>query len=93
MDRFTIYFLLTVPLYFLLLHVAILPALRSVSVKVQGTAFTYRLRGQSSSQTDPPYARYDLLWSFLANAVALLVALIPFGIIETLGYGSRWFGT
>lgn len=92
MDRFTIYFLLTVPLYFLLLHVAILPALRSVSVKVQGTAFTYRLRGQSSSQTDPPYARYDLLWSFLANALTLTVSVLPFAIIETLGFGVRWFG-
>ncbi len=92
MDRFTIYLLITVPLYFLLLHAAIIPALRNISARVQGSQFTYRLRGQSSSETDPSHAKFDLLWSFLANALALVVSVIPFAVIETLGYGARWFG-
>jgi hypothetical protein len=93
MDRRTIYFFITVTLYFLLLHKAILPALKKFSIRVQGAPFDYRLRGSSAEKDRPKHAKYDMLWSFLANALALIVSMIPFGIVEELGYGAVWFGT
>ena len=93
MDRFTIYFFMTVPLYFLLLHKAILPALKKFSIRVQGAPFAYRLIGSSAETDRPKHAKYDMLWSFLANAIALILSMTPFGIVEELGYGAVWFGS
>ena len=92
MDRFTLYFLLAVPLYFGLLHLVILPILQKASRRIQGTGFTHRLQAGARSNTKSPHEKYDLIWSFLANALALALSLLPFGILEELGYSPSWFG-
>ncbi len=92
LDRFTLYFLLTVPLYFGLLHLAILPLLQKASVRIQGTRFTHRLQAGAASKTKSPFEKYDLGWSLLANVLALILAFIPFVVIEELGCCGGWFG-
>ncbi len=91
-DRFVVYFLLTVPLYFGLLYRVVIPVMRKVSVRVQGTSFTYRLKPNVPTKTPPQYAKYDIAWSFAATFIAFVLSMIPFGIIEETGLGSRWFG-
>ena len=92
MDRFTVYLFLAIPLYFGFLHLAILPLLQKLSLCLQGTMFTYRLQPGVPSETPEPYKKYDIFWSFGANALALILSFIPLGIIEELGYGKQWFG-
>jgi hypothetical protein len=82
MDRVTLYFLLTIPLYFGLLHLLILPILQRVSLRIQGVKFTHRLQAGAPSDTKPPYGKFDLVWSFLANMLALTLSFLPLFIFD-----------
>ena len=90
-DRFVIYFLITVPLYFGSLYWVVLPVMRRVSVRIQGTSFTYRLKPNEPTKTPPKYAKYDIAWPFVATLIAFVLSVIPFGIIEETGLWNRWF--
>jgi hypothetical protein len=91
-DRFFIYFVVSVVLYILLLFFVVLPLMRTVSERVQGVAFTYRLQGNQPTKTPPEYAKYDILWSAAATFLTFLLAVIPAGIFEESGLADRLFG-
>ena len=91
-GRFLIYFFLTLPIYFGLLFWVVNPLLKKFAVRVQGAAFSYRLRPTEPTNTPGKLAKYDYYWSAVATMLAFLLSVMPFGIIEETGLGIRWFG-
>ena len=71
MDTDTLYLIIAIPVFFLLLHLAIIPIFQKISVAVQGEPFAYRLQVWMASKASKRVAKWDILWSALAFMVAL----------------------
>lgn len=71
MDTQTLSLLIGIAVFFLLLHIVVLPVFRQISQAVQGEPFTYRLQVWMKSQSSEKVAKWDILWS----AASLLVAM------------------
>jgi len=87
MDTHTLSVLIGITIFFLLLHVVVLPVFRHISIAVQGEPFTYRLQVWMKSQASENVAKWDILWSAasllvaMAATLGILVGLTQVGVI------------
>ena len=90
MDTKTIYLLVGIPTFFLLLHLAVIPILKKIAIAVQGEPFTYRLQVGMKSKASVRVAKWDILWSALAVMLAMtlcglvLIILGNFGVVPKI---------
>ena len=87
MDTDTLYLIIAIPVFFFLLHLAVIPLFQKISVAVQGEPFAYRLQAGEKSKASKKVAKWDILWSALAFMVALTLTglvLILLGELDVI---------
>jgi hypothetical protein len=76
-------YLVLIPLFFLILHVTVIPLLQRLSVRAQGRRFAYRLRPDFR---EPAEHRRDVTWSAAAAALSLVITFVIYDILVKLGW-------
>ncbi len=85
MDTKTIYLLVGIPTFFLLLHLAVIPILRKIAIAVQGEPFTYRLQTWMDSKATGRVSKWDILWSALAVMLVMTLSGLALVLLGHLG--------
>lgn len=70
-------------LSFSILYFISIPLIQRLSLKIQGTRFNFRTRLDYPSSTKD---KYDLLWSFIAFVIAMIISIVIFDFLNKKGW-------